>query len=145
MTTYRDADGTANDQDGLLYPSGAVGARFDYLGRRRQGTTAAPTVAVGAGAGTSATVTAHTGTDEHGNVQIHCGASGVGAGVLATVTFAQAYTGNNPPIVQIEPKDLGAAALYYASCSNTVLTINLVNAPTISTTYSFDYYVTGGA
>lgn len=144
MTTYRDADGTTNDQDGLVYPSGALGARFDYLGRRRQGTTSAPVVAAGTNAGAGAAVTAHTGTDEHGNIQITTGTSAA-AGILATVTFAQAYTGTNPPIVQIEPKDAGAVSLFYATCTNTVLTIKTVNAPTSSTLISFDYYVTGGA
>ena len=145
MTGYNYADGTGSDQSGLVYPSGAVAARYDYLGRPRQATTGAPVVAVGTAAGTSAAVTVHTGTDSHGTVTITSGASGWSGHPLCTITFAQAYTGTNPPVVQIEPKDAGAANLYYASCTNTVLTINLVTTPASATTWAFDYFVVGGA
>jgi hypothetical protein len=142
---YRTADGTPTDQEGVQFANGALGARYDFLGRERQGTTPAPTVAVGTAAGTSATVTVHTGTDSHGTVTITSGASGWSGHPLATITFANAYTGTNPPIVQIEPKDAGAANLYYATCTNTVLTINLVTTPSTATTWAFDYFVVGGA
>lgn len=138
------ADGSTNDQIGLAYSNNTLGARFDYLGRPRQGTTAAPTVAAGANAGTGAVVTAHTGTDSHGNIQITTGTSAA-AGTIATVTFANAFTGTNPPIVQIEPKDVGAAALYYATCTNTVLTVKVQGTPASSTLVSFDYFVVSGA
>lgn len=127
-----------------LNPDSTLGARFDLWGRPRQGTTTGPTVAAGAGAGTGAAVTAHTGTDAHGNIIITTG-TGAAAGTLATITFNNPYTGTNPPIVQIEPKDAGASALYYATCTNTVLTIKTVNSPASSTAVSFDYYVTCGA
>ena len=55
------------------------------------------------------------------------------------------YTGTNPPVVNIQPKDAGAAALFYANCTNTALTIKTVNAPASSTAISFDYEITGGA
>ena len=144
MTGYNTADGTANDQWGLVYPSGALAARFDYLGRPRQGTFAGPVVAAGAGAGAGATVAAHTGTDSHGTVTIHTAGSPA-PGVIATVTFAQPYQGTNPPIVQIEPKDAGANLFYWAACTNTVLTINVTGTAGTGVNLAFDYFVVGGA
>jgi hypothetical protein len=145
MTGYNYADGTANDQFGLVFQSGALSQRLDAFGRPRQGTTGAPVVAIGAGAGAGATITAHTGTDSHGNVQIHTAGSPAANSPVVTVTFAQPFVGTNPPVVQIEPKDAGAANLYYASCTNTVLTISCATAPTTGTNYAFDYFVVGGA
>jgi hypothetical protein len=123
---------------------GQVGARFDAFGRPRQGTTGAPVVAVAAGAGAGATVTAHTGTDSHGTITIHT-AGTPAPGALATVTFVNPYTGTNPPVVQIEPKDAGANLFYWAACTNTVLTINVVGTPGTGVNLAFDYFVVGGA
>lgn len=140
---YNNGDG--NDTFSFTNPDGSVGTRFDLWGRPRQGLgSTGPVVAVGAGAGTGATVTAHTGTDCHGNIQITSGTS-TAAGTLCTITFAHPFVGTNPPVVQLEAKDAGASALYYAACTNTVLTVKLVNAPTASTAYSFDYFVVSGA
>jgi hypothetical protein len=142
--------GDGSDDFSVANPDGVtqLGARFDSNGRRRQGVQpTAPTVAIGAGAsagGGSPSVTSHTGTDEHGNITLHTGTTPV-AGVAATLTFATPYTGTNPPIVQIEPKDSGASALYFATCTNTVLTISTVNALGSGVSASFDYYVTCGA
>ena len=139
------ADGT--DATSVKNSDGTLGARFDSYGRERQGTQPGPTVAVGAGAagGTGSSVVAHTGTDNIGNIQIHSGTVPV-AGALATVTFAVPFTGTNPPIVQLEAKDAGGAAIfYYATCTNTVLTVNTQLAAAASTNYAFDYVVICGA
>jgi hypothetical protein len=145
------ADGSTNDQLGVIVsPPGAasiqLSTRNDYLGRPRQGTTAAPTVAVAAGAGSGASVTSHTGTDSHGFISITAGTTPA-AGAFATVTFAQAFTGTNAPIVQIEPGDQYSAGtnFIYATCTNTVLTINFAVAATATRVYSFYYTVVGGA
>jgi hypothetical protein len=143
------SDGSTNDQLGLIIsqPGAAttqLSERFDYQGRPRQGTTTAPTVAVGANAGTGASITAHTGTDSAGNVQITTGTSAA-IGTLLTITFAQPFTGTNAPLVQLQAKDAGATALYYANCTNTALTIKTAVAPASSTLMSIDYDVTGGA
>jgi hypothetical protein len=139
------SQGDGTDVASFQNPDGSVGARFDQWGRPRQGTGDAPTVAVGAAAGSSATVTAHSGTDSHGTITITTGASGWSGNALATVTFAVPFTGTNPPIVQLEPKDSHAAALYYATCTNTVLTVNVVTTPASASAYAFDYFVVCGA
>lgn len=145
MTTYRDADGTLNDQSGLIFQSGAIGARFDFFGRERQGTQPSPTnYVIGAGAGTGASVASHTGTDNIGNIKLNTGTSPA-AGVLVTITFAVPYTGVNPPIVQVEPKDAGATGLIYATATNTTMTINAASAVPASTQCAFDYVVICGA
>src|SRR5271166_2719897 len=146
MTGYRTSDGTSADQVGIVTPSGAIGARFDFIGRERQGTQAGPTAyVIGAGAGGGASVASHTGTDSIGNVVLNTGTSPA-AGTLVTITFAVPYTGAiNPPIVQVEPKDAGAVGLIYANCTNTTLTIKSAAAVPASTTMSIDYVVIGGA
>jgi hypothetical protein len=142
---YRTADGTPTDQFGVQFASGAVGARFDLLGRERQGTQPSPTAyVIGAGAGTGASVTSHTGTDNIGNIVLTTG-TGTAAGTLVTVTFAVPYTGTNPPIVQVEPKDTGASGLIYATCTNTTMTIKAAGAVPVSQQCAFDYVVICGA
>jgi hypothetical protein len=144
---YRTADGTPTDQEGVQFANGALGARFDFLARERQGTTPKPTVALGTGAGTGPTGLTNTGTDSHGNITFTSGTSPASPNAtIATLTFANAWVGTNPPIVQVEAKDGGgAAALYYGQCTNTALTIKTVNALTASVPVSFDYVVIGGA
>jgi hypothetical protein len=123
-----------------------IGARFDAYGRPRQGTTPSPAVVLGTGAGTSPTGLVHTGTDAHGNIAFTSGSTPPSASTIATITFSSPYVGSNPPVVQIEAKDTGgASALYYATCTNSALTIKCVNALPASTAVSFDYSVVGGA
>lgn len=138
---------TADGSDALSFKNvdSTVGTRFDAWGRPRQGTTTGPSaVVIGAGAGTGAAVTSHTGTDSHGNVLIQTGTTPA-AGTIATITFGTAFTGTNPPVVQIEPKDAGAVGLYYANCTNTTLTVKAAAAVVASVPASFDYFVVGGA
>ena len=145
MATYNVADGTATDQFGLVYQSGALSQRLDAFGRPRQATTSSPSAyVIGAGAGGGASVASHSGTDSHGTVTINTGTSPA-AGTIVTITFAQPFVGTNPPIVQIEPKDAGATGLYYANCTNTTLTVKAAAAVPASTTAAFDYFVVGGA
>lgn len=142
---YRNADGTNTDQEGLLFASGAIGARFDFMGRDRQGTQPSPTAyVIGAGAGGGSSVASHSGTDAIGNVVLNTGTSPA-AGTLVTITFAIPYTGTNPPICQVEPKDAGAVGLIYNTCTNTTLTIKAAAAVPASTTLAFDYVIICGA
>lgn len=142
---YRISDGTSADQVGVVLPSGAIGARFDFLGRERQGTQPSPTAyVIGAGAGGGASVASHTGTDSVGNVVLNTGTSPA-AGTLVTITFSTPYTGTNPPICQVEPKDAGAVGFIYNLCTNTTLTIKAAAAVPASTTLAFDYVIIGGA
>lgn len=139
-------NGTSDDALGVYVDQAAtkVGARFDSQGRRRVGTTAAPTVASGAGAGTSPTVTVVAGsTDEHGVIQVAAGASTV-AGILATVTFNQAYA--VAPIAVLAAQDVNSAAAgLYATTTTTTLVIKSTSAVTASATTKVSYVAVGGA
>lgn len=135
------ADGT--DAYSVKNSDGSVGARFDTVGRRRAGTTATPTKANGAGAGTSPTITV-AGTDEHGTLTVVAGTTPA-AGTLATLTFKTAYA-TTPVAVIVSPNDSASAALNpYASSTTTVLTLGVQTAPTAAATYKFNYQVVGGA
>lgn len=130
-------------QSVVLDPSGAIGARFDYRGRRRVGTTQAPTVAAGAGAGTGATASIAAGTDDSFTVTINIGTAPA-AGTLATVTFATPY--NSAPFCSIDPRDArGGAALLFANSTATQLVIGSANAPTASGPMNVDVVLVGGA
>lgn len=126
--------------------TGDVGARFDNYGRRRQNIpAAAPTVAAGAGAGTSPTVALATGSsDEFGTVTITAGTSPA-AGTLATVTFSEAYP-STPAVALVFENDSQATQLgVYATVSTTALTIKGRTAGTLSDAYIISYIVVGGA
>ena len=122
--------------------AGAVGARFDYLGRERCGTTAKPTVVLGTGAGTGASVTSVTGTDCDGNVTIQTGTSPTAGQVVFTMTFSAPYS--SAPFAQLQPRDAGASALFYAVTTTTTLVVKSVNALPASTAVSLDFETCGG-
>ncbi len=88
------------------------------------------------GAGGTASIS---GTDASGTATINTG-GGPSTGILATISFANSYTGT--PRVIISPSSAAAATLdYYVSRSSTGFTIRTVNAPSSSSTYVFDYWV----
>jgi hypothetical protein len=117
--------------------------RVDWRGRRRvtSGTGAPiPTIAVGAQAGTGATV-AVTGDDTAGKVTVTTGTGAV-PGTLATVTFSGAF--GNAPFVVLTPKDVAGAALgIYNGTSTSAFSVKAANVPATSTAYTFDYIVVG--
>lgn len=134
----------ADNSDALSVatPGGKTGARFDYMGRPRAGTTGAPTAVIGANAGTGASFTAAVGSDSAGNLTYSTGTSPA-AGTMLTVTFNTPYL--TAPFVQVEPKDAaGASAVYYVTSSTTGFVLKSVNAPAASTAMSVDYMVVGG-
>ena len=106
-------------------------------------TTTAPTIAAGAGAGTSPTVSV-TGTDNSGQITITTGTSPIAAATIATITFASTYL--NTPYVVISPANANAAALYnttrvYAASSTTAITLTAGSAAlTASTQYIWNYH-----
>jgi hypothetical protein len=128
---------------GVTLPDNSLSARFDNVGRKRVGTTTAPTVVAGAGAGASATATL-VGTDEVGLVSIGTGASGTGAGILATVTFAVAYA--KAPVAVVSPGDVvGATKTIYATTTTTTLVIRAAADPTATQALKVYYSLVGGA
>ncbi len=97
------------------------------------------TIAAGANAGTGATASI-VGNDTSGTIIVTTG-TGPAVGVLATVTFANAY-GAAPDVV-IAPKTNGNGATlqYYTVPGTTTFTLNSNNAPAGSTTYTYSYMV----
>lgn len=122
--------------------SGALGMRFDNWGRERVGTTPKPSVAFGTGAGTGATLVSNTGTDADGNVTFNSGTSPQAGQTVFTLTFNAPYA--NAPYCQLQPRDAGASALFYASTTTTQLVVKCVNALPASTQVSLDYETCGG-
>jgi len=120
--------------------AGGQGARYDLQGRRRLGTTTAPTVTVGAAAGTGAAAATVAGTDEFGIVSVTMGTSPT-TGVLATVTFAVAYDAV-PSIVILQDQDGKATSITY-TVTATQLVISVGAAITGNT--KINYMVVGPA
>lgn len=98
----------------------------------------APTIAAGAGAGTSPTVgfTANS-NDDRGTITVTAGTSPA-AGILATVTFNRIW--QIPPTVIVSGATVASEALNPAvtAVSTTGFTLS-TGAPTASTAYSFAY------
>lgn len=123
---------------------------LDNLGRPITANTT-PTVAAGAGAGTSPTV-AITGTDVSGVLTITTGTSPTGSNAtIATITFSGAY-GSAPKSVQLTPAGATSAALSgatapYVDASSISTTVWVLKsgstALAASTTHKFFYQVEG--
>lgn len=111
------------------------------------------TVTVGAAAGTGGTATLDSGAnDTRGQVTVTSGASGAGAGLLATVALVgswQNYKGGGPyPLVTLNEDNVHAAALGTVSIvlgpfGMSVL-IYCTGTPTASTAYRINYLLTHG-
>ena len=98
-----------------------------------------PGISRGGAVGAGGTVSI-SGTDVSGTVTVNTGGS-PSTGGLATVTFANSYTGT--PRVILSPSSAAAASLnYYVTRSTTGFTVRSVNAPSASSTYIFDFIVT---
>ena len=107
---------------------------------------AAPVAALAAGAGTPGATVTVTGSDERGKVVIHTGSASVAIGAQVTLTFQNAYGNLAPEAVIISPNDQATALLNpYGSATATALTIGVGTIPAVSTTYTYNYVVVGGA
>ncbi len=102
--------------------------------------TGGPTPGVARGGAVGAGGTASiSGTDASGTVTVNTG-GGPSTGVMATVTFANGYTGT--PRVIISPSSAAGATLdYYVTRNSSSFVVRTVSAPVSSTTYVFDYWV----
>jgi hypothetical protein len=142
MTYVQRHFGNAGD-DFINFTDDTLGVttRWDQRGRRRAaGPT--PTAAVGAAAGTGATISSITGSDESGTITI-TGGTAPTTGILATITFAAGYT--VAPYASILPKNAASASIQlYATTTLTTLVINCAVAPAASQTLAFDYTTIGG-
>ena len=79
------------------------------------------------------------GSDLAGTVTVNIGGS-PSAGTLATVSFVNSY-GSEPHVV-VTPVGSSAAGLnWYITRSATGFVISTTNAPSASTSFSFDYVV----
>ena len=107
------------------------------------GGTAAPAIAAGAGAGTGPTVAVSRASDLSGVIEVTTGTTPTAAGVVATLTFAAAYTA--APNVQLTPANAVTAALYgtanpWPSTTTTTLVLTAgAAALTASTAYKWFY------
>lgn len=115
-------------------------ALFDWRGRRRVNTFAVPTIAAGAGAGTSPTV-AISGDDTAGKITITCGANPA-AGTLATVTFSGVF-GNAPHVTLTAGDPASAVAALYAGTSTSAFSVKCVGIPDQGDALTIFYTVTG--
>ena len=107
-----------------------------------QGT--APTIAVGAAAGTGGSVGATiTGHDMANGISVVTGASGQTSGVLATITFGSAFA--SAPNVSCTATNSSSALLptgvtpvgVFVTTTTTTAVINVTAAPAAGTTYTF--------
>ncbi len=102
-------------------------------------TSGSTTAAAGSDSGLGASVSIN-GNDTSGTITITTG-TGVSAGQLATVTFANAY-GTNPSVV-ITPKDIPGGAIfpqYHYTSTTGGFELKSFNALTDSVTYTFSYF-----
>lgn len=98
-----------------------------------------PAISSGTAVGGGGTVSI-SGNDIAGTITINTG-GGPPAGIFANVSFVNAY--NSTPNVQITPIGSSTAALsYYATRTTNGFSIGTINAPSASTTYIFDYFIT---
>lgn len=117
--------------------------RVDWRGRRRVVTSGpVPTVAAGAGAGTSPTV-AVSGDDTAGKVTITVGTSPpVGPTALAAVTFSGAF-GNAPHVTLTAGDERAAIAGLYVTTSTTAFTVRCAGTPEAGESLTIFYSVVG--
>jgi len=108
----------------------------------------APTIAAGAGAGTSPTVSI-TGTDTNGTISVTAGVTPSASGTVVTITFNSAW-GTAPKTVILTPANSatallsGATMVYAGGISTTVWTITSGTAALVATTvYQWYYQVLG--
>lgn len=105
------------------------------------GNTSTPTIAAGAGAGTSPTVSI-SGTDLAGQINITSGTLPSISAIIVTVTFNQTF--GSPPYCILWPANTNAAILGFLPYVNSTTTTFTVNAPTVglgaATQYLYNYH-----
>lgn len=113
------------------------------IAKHFKGSSTAPTIANGAGAGTSPGTPTLTGTDAAGKITIITGTLPTVSAVAVTVTFNGAY--GTAPYVVIWPANAAAATLGFLPWVASTTTTFTVNTGTIalggSTTYSYNFVV----
>ncbi len=127
-TTAITIDSSATDVAGLLITD------------RLKGGTTAPSAAVGAGAGTGATVSV-SGTDLAGEITLTTGTATPDGGVLLTLTFSSAMT--SAPFPQITPANTNAADVtgtWYVTSTTTTLVVTCKGVWPESTQIKWNYF-----
>lgn len=107
---------------------------------------ALPTIAAGAGAGTSPTVAIQAGSSDSAGVANITTGTTAAAGVLATVTFNRAFR-NAPKVILVSRQDAIANALLPAvgTITTTTFVIRTPSTPADSTAYKIAYLVLSDA
>jgi hypothetical protein len=109
------------------------------------GASSTPTIAYGTGAGTAPTTNAFVGSALSGYIQFTTGTTPAANAYVLTFTLPITYA--NFAIANFQPANPAAAAAYaviYSSSTPTTFTLAVGGtALTASTTYAFNYLVTG--
>jgi hypothetical protein len=137
-----DARITAADLSSATKAKKALGIEVSLLGGHVVPTGTAPTAAVQAAAGTSATATI-AGRDTAGVITLTAGSASTATGNQVVVTFNKAYP--VAPVVVLESGNAALAALhpYVAATTTTSFTVGLGSAPATGTAYAISYVVIG--
>lgn len=126
--------------------NGAAAEKLDVTGNIRaqhfRGSTSAPTIAAGTGAGTGPSGVTVTGTDASGTISLTTGTAPATASTTATVTFNIAY--GVAPIVVLTPANAATAALgssqnFVSASSTTNFTITS-NAVALGSATAYSWY-----
>lgn len=142
VINWDNGDATLTQAGNLVTLAGA-----DLAIPRLRGTTAAPTIAGGTGAGTSPTVSV-TGTDLAGEITVTTDVDPTTSAVFCTITFTSAFS--TAPYVVIYPSNDAAildltriSAGMYVNANTTTFTINTNSntPPSASTEFKFMYHV----
>jgi hypothetical protein len=115
VSSFTNSTDSTTSITGAVKLTGGMGiAKALYVGtnvglQHLIGTSSAPTIAAGAGAGTSPTVSI-SGTDISGVVSVTSGTTPTGSAVVVTITFNVAY-GAAPKAINLTPANANAAGL----------------------------------
>lgn len=101
------------------------------------------TIAAGTGAGTGATASLGSGSNDFGGSFTVTTGTSTAAGILAVISFGNNYS--SPPQGFVEPSNAAAAGVqqYVSGASVSQLTISTAATPAASTTYTFYFRVQG--
>ncbi len=133
-----------NGGSGVMTPRSLVSADLpvNISLKHLIGNSSAPTIAAGAGAGTSPTISI-TGTDLAGAVTVTSGSTPSASSVIVTITFNGSY--GTAPYVQLTPANAATALLngttmVYVTATTTTFVINAGTVGiTPATTYLWNY------
>jgi hypothetical protein len=135
--------GDTRDMLALQDEAGGNLYRIDHKGRPRVA-GATPGIAIGSNIGTApnGAAVSITGSDHAGKIAITTATTGVAAGQLAAITFAQTFA--TDARVVLTAKDAASAALQsFTTSAASAFSVRTGQTPAISTTYTFDYIVIG--